>query len=144
MIKGIHHVGISVANLERSVRFYRDLMGMQVIVEKEFQGPQYEVILGLSGARGRLAVLRLKSLEIELFQFTHPIPARSDPLRPVCHHGITHFCIEVADVQADYDRLRAAGVIFHCPPLTFGAEKATYGRDPDGNVFEMLDLGESA
>jgi catechol 2,3-dioxygenase-like lactoylglutathione lyase family enzyme len=140
MIKGINHVGVSVSNLERSIRFYRDLLGMQLIVQKEFQGPQYEAILGLTGVRGALAVLRLASLEIELFEFTHPVPKHSDPNRPVCDHGITHFCIEVGDMQAEYERLKAAGVRFHCPPLTFKGEKATYGRDPDGNVFEMLEL----
>jgi catechol 2,3-dioxygenase-like lactoylglutathione lyase family enzyme len=140
MIKGMNHIGVSVAKLDRSIGFYRDLLGMRVVVQKQFQGRPYEIILGLKGARGKLAVLRLASLEIELFEFEHPRPALSDPNRPVCDHGITHFCIEVADIQSEYQRLKAAGVYFHCPPLTFGAEKATYGRDPDGNVFEMLEL----
>jgi catechol 2,3-dioxygenase-like lactoylglutathione lyase family enzyme len=140
MIKGMHHIGVSVVSLERSLRFYRDLLGMRVLVQKQFEGAQYELILGLPGARGKLAVLQLASLEIELFEFERPRPALSDPNRPVCDHGITHFCIEVADIQSEYERLKTAGVAFHCPPLTFGAEKATYGRDPDGNVFEMLQL----
>jgi catechol 2,3-dioxygenase-like lactoylglutathione lyase family enzyme len=140
MIKGINHVVISVANLARSIYFYRDLLGMEVVVQKEFEGAQYEAILALKGVRGKLAVLRLGSLEIELLEFERPHAELGDPKRPVCDQGISHFCIEVIGIQGEYERLKAAGVSFHCPPLIIGTEKATYGRDPDGNVFEMVEL----
>lgn len=55
--------------------------------------------------------------------------------------GITHFCVEVSDIESEYERLKAAGASFHCPPLDFSGEAmATYGRDPDGNVFELLQM----
>lgn len=61
--------------------------------------------------------------------------------RPVCDHGITHFCLQVKDVRGEYARLKAAGILFHCPPQEFAGEAVvTYGRDPDGNVFELLQL----
>ena len=44
------------------------------------------------------------------------------------------------DIQAEYERLSAAGMRFHCPPLDMGAVKATYGRDPDGNVVELQEI----
>ena len=87
-----------------------------------------------------VAVLKRPELELELFEFTQPQPARGDPGRPVCDHGITHFCIEVEDIEEEYERLRQAGARPHCPPLDFGAAKATYVRDPDGNVVELLEL----
>jgi catechol 2,3-dioxygenase-like lactoylglutathione lyase family enzyme len=144
MIRGLNHVGISVANLDRSVGFYRDLLGMEVVFHGEFAGEQYETILALEGARGRVALLKSGNLQIELFEFSHPVPKRGDPRRPACDHGLTHFCIEVADIEGEYERLKAVGVPFHCPPLDFfGAEKATYGRDPDGNLFELLQMSST-
>jgi len=141
MIKSINHVGVSVSDLERSMRFYRDLLGMEVVVSTTFSGDLYSRILALEGATGKVALLKAANMQVELFEFARPTPQPGDPQRPVCDHGITHFCIEVADIDSEYARLAAAGVPFHCPPLNFfGKAKATYGRDPDGNVFEMLQM----
>jgi catechol 2,3-dioxygenase-like lactoylglutathione lyase family enzyme len=143
MIKAMKHVGISVSNLGRSISFYRDLLGMEVVVEDTFSGDQYDAILRLRATSGKVALLKSGDMQIELFEFSHPTPRHADPDRPVCDHGITHFCVQVDDVDDSYERLRASGVSFHCPPIVFyGTAKATYGRDPDGNVFELLQLAQ--
>lgn|SRR5690606_21622063 len=142
MIKGMNHVGISVANLDRSIAFYRDMLGMQVLRRRPFSGEMYEAILGLDAAHGELALLQRDSARIELFQFGHPEPVPGDPNRPVCNHGITHFCLHVDDIAETYARLSALGVRFHCAPVTFGRAMATYARDPDGNVVELLQIND--
>jgi len=102
-----------------------------------------EKMLALKGTHGKLALLRAGNLQLELFQFTSPVPKRNDPNRPVADHGITHFCIEVSDIQAVYAQLEAAGASFHSPPIEFeGFATATYVRDPDGNVFEIMERGK--
>jgi catechol 2,3-dioxygenase-like lactoylglutathione lyase family enzyme len=142
MIKGFNHVGFSVRDLNRSIHFYRNLLGMEVVVKESFSGDQYSRILALERAEGTVAFLRSANIQLELFEFFNPSPKPVDPDRPVCDHGLTHFCIEVADIEFEYQRLKSAGVLFHCSPLLFfGNVKATYGRDPDGNVFEMIELG---
>lgn len=144
MIKGMNHVGISVSSLDRSIEFYRDLLGMKVVVRSMFGGDKYEAVLGLKGARGEAALLRLGDIQVELFQFESPAPKPGNRTRPVCDHGITHFCLQVTDLRGEYERLSAAGVVFHCPPQEFvGNAITTYGRDPDGNVFELLELIEA-
>lgn len=141
MIKALDHIGLSVVSIDRSVQFYRDLLGMHLVVEEPFEGALYDRIMALRGARGRVVLLKSPRLQLELFEFSEPTPQTGAPDRPVSDHGITHFCVEVADIDLEYDRLQAAGVVFHCPPLVFpGGEKATYARDPDGNVFELLQL----
>lgn len=141
MIEGIVHVGISVSDIERSIAFYRDLFGMEVIVNKRFSGEVHENIIGLPGTHGRVAILKRGSLQLELFEFENPKPRPMDPNRPACDHGITHFCVQVTDIEGEYARLRAAGVRFHCQPQYYqGKAIATYGRDPDGNLFELLEL----
>jgi len=141
MIIGINHVGISVSSLDRAIGFYGNLLGMEVVVRKDFEGEQYSTILGLKNARGEVALLRHGDFQVELFAFEHPSPQPGDRNRPVCDHGITHLCVQVTDIEGEYARLKAAGVVFHCPPqYFFGTAIATYGRDPDGNVFEMLEM----
>jgi catechol 2,3-dioxygenase-like lactoylglutathione lyase family enzyme len=133
------HVGLSVVDLDRSIAFYRDALGMELVGESQFDGEQYSRLLGLPDVRGRVALLRKAGMQLELFQFLHPVPAGADHARPVSNHGITHFGIAVDDMEGAYRRLESAGAVFHCPPLDFpGKGTATYGRDPDGNVFELL------
>ena len=60
----------------------------------------------------------------------------------MCDHGITHLCLDVSDIDAEYARLKGAGMRFHCPPQDLGAARATYGRDPDGNVVELQEVME--
>jgi catechol 2,3-dioxygenase-like lactoylglutathione lyase family enzyme len=143
MIRGIHHTAISTGDLERAVRFYRDLLGFSVVLE--FQWPvgmaEADAITGLKDSSARAVMLKAGNMMIELFQYSSPTPKRSDANRPVCDHGITHIALDVTDVDAEYERLKAAGMRFHCPPqeIEVGGvkAKATYGRDPDGNVVEI-------
>jgi catechol 2,3-dioxygenase-like lactoylglutathione lyase family enzyme len=137
----LEHVGISVSDLNQSIVFYSLGFGLTVTEQAEFGGSKYEAILALRGASGRVAVLRTDHLQIELFEFATPLGRPADRARPVCDHGITHFCVQVIDIDHYYKRLSAAGAVFHSPPLEFeNSLRATYGRDPDGNVFELLEV----
>jgi len=140
-IRGIPHVGISVTSLEQSIAFYRDVLGMELVAEpEEFAGEQYAAIMNLENVSGRAALLRCSNVEIELFEFLSPSPGPATLDRRVSDQGLTHLCLEVDDIEGEYGRLRNARVRFHCPPIDFGTAKATYARDPDGNVFELLEL----
>lgn len=140
MITGISHVGISVANLERSIAFYRDLLGMRLMQEVPMRGASYDAIMGLKGTEGRIAVLRTRNLEIELLEFRRPPSRPVEPGRHVSDQGISHFAIHVEDIAGLYARLQAAGVRVHSALVYFPscATTAVYFCDPDGNFIEML------
>ena len=140
MITQINHIGISTADLNQSLGFYCDLMGLELRLDQPFGNNTIDSITDLKDAKGRVALLRLGDTELEIFEFLNPPAKASEPKRPVCDHGITHICFEVTDIQQEYQRLLAAGVSFHCEPQTAGSVKAVYGRDPDGNVFELLEV----
>ncbi len=146
MIRGIHHTAISTGDLERSLHFYRDLLGFKEILSSAWEvGTEVaDRITGLPGSSARLVMLQAGNACIELFQYASPRPKPGEPQRPVCDHGITHICLEVTDIEAEYQRLQAAGMPFHCPPQEVGGGiRATYGRDPDGNVIELLEVCDS-
>jgi catechol 2,3-dioxygenase-like lactoylglutathione lyase family enzyme len=145
MIKGAHHVAISVTNLQRAIGFYTELLGMEIAAATfPLNGPLLEEVTGLPDLQAQLCVVRKGSLMLELFEFAHPQPAPKDPHYPLSNHGITHFGIEVTDIDALYERLVAAGTKFHSPVRTFPRGiRATYGRDPDGNVFELLQMPQA-
>lgn len=146
MIRGAHHVAISTPDLERALAFYRDLLGFREVARAQWpRGTrQIDEVLELQDSSGTQVMLRGANLCIELFQFDTPVPRPHPARRPVCDHGHTHLCFDVDDVEAEYRRLRDAGVEFHAPPQDFGGVKATYGRDPDGNVFELQEIVAAA
>lgn len=143
MITGFHHVGISVADLERAIAFYRDVFGMeQACGILAIANEKNERIMALPKPAGRMTVVAKGSLVLELFEFSHPRPATKDPDYSVADHGLTHFGFWVDDIEGTYEHMRQAGVRFHSPVLQFeGGIKAAYGRDCDGNVFELLEQG---
>ena len=145
MIRGIHHTAISTGDLERLLRFYRDLLGFEVVFSSGWEkGAEVaDRITGLTGSSARLAMLKAGNACIEIFQFTDPTPKRGEPMRPPCDHGITHIALNITDIDSEYERLKAAGMHFHCPPQDVGGIKATYGRDPDGNVIELLEVTDA-
>lgn len=139
----MHHVGISVTNIERSVEFYRTHLGMELAVPIfPFGGNEIEEIQELPGAKGRLGVMRNGDVMLELFEYAAPTPGTKNANHSVGDHGISHFGVEVEDIEATFARMRAAGVRFHSEIKVFpSGMKAAYGRDPDGNVFEILEMG---
>ena len=143
MIEGIHHVAISTGDADRLLGFYRDLLGFEVLFDQTWP-PGTEVadrITGLNGSSARQLVLGAGNVYFELFEYRSPAPRPGDPDRPVCDHGLTHLCLDVADLDAEYERLSAAGVRFHAPPQdAFAGVRTTYARDPDGNVVELQEL----
>lgn len=140
MIKGIDHIAISTKNYNQIIDFYSRIIGFEVVYDGEFKGKLYDSIMSLDGTSGKVALLRLGDSQLEIFEFFSPIPKTAKFDRPVCDHGITHICFNVVDIEGVYKRLKAHGMKFHCSPQSFGKEgKATYGRDPDGNVIELFE-----
>lgn len=142
MIHGINHVAISTGDIERSAEFYRELLGFEEVFRLNWDvGTRVlDDITGLTDSSARIVMLKCGNACVELFEYASPAPKAGDPARPVCDHGITHLCLQVTDIDAEYARLEAAGMTFHCPPQQVGSDiRATYGRDPDGNVVELLE-----
>ena len=141
MIKGIHHPCLIVSDLDRSVAFYRDLLGMKVTTEFESSGPFVESMQELPDASLRLALLEAQEDALELIQFVSP---RGKPFdRRRCDVGTTHVCFEVDDIDAHYQDLQKKGVRFTTPPLLIDGGplkgwRVVYFIDPDGITLELM------
>ena len=143
MILGIHHVAVSVSDMETALAFYRDLLGFDVVQEADWDrdSPLADQVIGLPESAARMSMLRAGNAHIELFQYSNP-PAEDRRARP-CDHGYTHFALQVEDIQAEYDRLQTGGMSFVGPPVDFGTSSAIYGADPFGNVIELYEIRDS-
>jgi catechol 2,3-dioxygenase-like lactoylglutathione lyase family enzyme len=151
MLLGVHHVAIATADLDRLRGFYCTQLGMEQISESEWADfPLFDAIVGLPGSAAKVCMLRAGNLALEIFQYAQPKSEPGETNRPVNKPGITHFGFAVDDVDAEYARLCAAGVRFHGAPSDKAISpdemplRAVYGRDPDGNVFELMEfVGET-
>ncbi len=142
MIDSFAHAGLTVTSLDRSLAFYHDVLGLEVVMEQEKEGGYLAAIVGYPGTHVRMAHLALPGGgRIELFEYLEP-PGRGTPGEPR-DIGITHICLVVADIQAAYTRLLAAGATPFSPPVEIdtGANRGAWGlyvRDPDGIVLEIF------
>ena len=137
MIRGIHHIALHTPDLERLLRFYRDLIGFEEVSRASWQGNALiDEVIGVRSSAAKQAMLRAGNVHLELFEYTSPASRAAAPLRPN-DHGYTHLCLDVTDIEQEFDRLSRAGMVFTRRPGDFGAVKAVYGRDPDGNVVEI-------
>jgi len=140
MILGANHVAISVPDIDRAIAFYCTQLGFEKVGEWGWPAgtEPADQILAVKGTAARVATLRTANLLLEMFQFDAGDPTAQNPNRPVIDHGITHLCLAVTDLDAEYARLAAAGMRFHCPPTQIAPGlRTTYGRDPFGNVIEL-------
>ncbi|MFN3230667.1 MAG: VOC family protein [Alphaproteobacteria bacterium] len=142
MIVGIHHTAISVPDMDAAFAFYCDVLGFEKLSDGGWEpgNPVTDAIVGLRDSAARGAMLKGPNAYIELFEYKQPAGAKKDPNHSVADHGYTHFCLQVTDINAEYERLMEGGMTFHCPPQDMGATWATYGRDPFGNVIEIYEI----
>ena len=140
MILGVHHPAISVPDLEEALAFYRDKLGFEVVMNIEL--PSMEMMtkaMALEEAGYKVAMLRKGNSCIEVFEFTGVGVPAADEDRPVNKHGITHICLAADEYEKDYETLREAGVVFNTEPNGDAPQRWVYGRDPFGNVIELLE-----
>lgn len=140
----LHHTGLTIADLQRSLRFWRDAMGMEVLFEQEKAGGYLEAIVGESGAHVRMAHLafRGEGTRIELFQYVAPNGGRH--LQRPADVGFTHICVECDDLDDRLERLLAAGGTAFSEPVEIDTGvnrggRGVYLRDPDGHVVELFE-----
>jgi catechol 2,3-dioxygenase-like lactoylglutathione lyase family enzyme len=142
----LHHAGMTVSDLDRSLAFWRDALGMQTVVDQESRGGYFEAIVGEHGVVCRTHHLAFdgQGARIELFQFLSPAGGQHRT-RPA-DVGFAHVCVAVDDgLDALLARLVAAGGTPVTPePVAIdrGANtggRALYVRDPDGHVLELFE-----
>jgi catechol 2,3-dioxygenase-like lactoylglutathione lyase family enzyme len=145
VVNALHHTGLTVGNLERSLGFYRDLLGLEVVMTQERQGGYFGEIVGYPDAHVRMAHLRPPGSEhaLELFEYLVP-EGRRHEVEPR-DIGLTHVCLVVDDLDGVYARLADSGTCtFFTPPVEVdtgvnAGSRALYLRDPDGTILELFE-----
>jgi catechol 2,3-dioxygenase-like lactoylglutathione lyase family enzyme len=145
-VAAVGAVSVTVGDLDRSVAFYRDVLGFTVSARDELAGAAVERLEGVFGARLRSARLRLGDEAVVLTQYLAP---RGRPVPPDTRSNdrwFQHVAIVVSDMERAYAKLRSRGVAHvSSEPQTLpvwnvnaAGIKAFYFADPDGHTLELI------
>lgn len=142
MITNIRHTGLVVADLEKALHFWHDLLGFKVEKQMEESGSHIDAMMGLKDVR--VTTVKMTVPEggmIELLCF------HSHPDRPVWEGtpystGFTHVAMTVDNLDDVYEKLTNAGAIFNALPQHSpdGAVKVIYCKGPEGVLLELVEI----
>ncbi len=147
VLTGVHHTGLVVSDLERSIAFYHDVLGLEFYNEPTpwFTGPGLATGVGVPGAELRQVTLWAgPSSTVELLEYRNPPQTATQPI-PNNQLGAAHICFTVDDVHGKKSQLEDRGVRFYGDvnvvddgPLS--GWRWVYFSDPDGLTLELVEI----
>jgi len=140
----LDHVSVTCADLDRSISFYRDVLGLAFLGRGESDGEDMSQITGLPGVRLLWAELDLGGGQLlELLEYTSPLGGaiRQQTNEP----GSGHIGLAVDGIDALYRRLVDAGATVRSEPVAiseagdWNGVRSMYVLDPDGVTIELVE-----
>ncbi len=135
-----HHAGLVVPDLEKANTFYCKFLKLTETLRFDWNNNDDYVtdVINLKDSAAKAIMLKGDNYNLELFEYSKP-EQRGDPAaeRP-CDPGIAHIAFEFDDIQEACQRFKDAGGTLHQDPVKLGQTWAIYGRDPFGNIVELM------
>lgn len=142
-VTGFFHGGITVSDMDASVPFYRDGLGLEVAFDRILDGSYLPVVLDLPLTTIRTVYLHVPGggyVELLEYRGLERLPAASRP----CDPGAGHLCLYVEGIDEIWERVQAMGFRSrsgHCIDITAGPNagaRSIYLLDPDGYPIELF------
>jgi len=145
-MKGLHHVGITVKDLDESIRFYHDVLGLDFSNEPSpwFDSPELGPAVGVPGAALRQVSLLVGDTTLELLEYKSP-PSKTDGPLVSNNLGASHVAFLVEDIEATKAELESKGITFFSDVNVvdegvLAGWRWVYFSDPDGYPLELVEV----
>ena len=145
-MKGLHHVGITVKDLDASIRFYHDVLGLPFSNEPSpwFDAPELGPAVGVPGAGLRQVSLLLGDTMLELLEYKSPPSDTTQPLQSN-NIGASHVAFLVDDIHETVVDLSSKGISFFSDVNVvdegvLAGWRWVYFADPDGYPLELVEV----
>jgi glyoxylase I family protein len=125
----IHHVALTVDNLEESIDFYTDVFGCSVAQQFERED-----------LNAKAAFLELDGLFLELWQFEDS--AEQEDIGAIKKKGIRHVAFAVGDLDKQTAELKEKGIEYREPTMGASGHRYTFINDPSGIALELYEVGD--
>jgi glyoxylase I family protein len=141
-IMATDHTGFTVANIERSLVFWQDVLGFELSHRAHHTGDLASEVTGVPGAEISIAVLKSPGHRIELLEYHAPQDRKRAYLRP-CDVGSVHVALTVDNLNAVLSTIAGSGwrAVGKPQALKTGpnaGKRVIYVRDPDGTTIEFM------
>ena len=148
MIIGVMHFSFTVSDIEKSVTWYTDVLGLKLVSRQSQNNKYTKILVGMSEAVLEVARFQIPNAPLapsdhilELVQYVEPI-GQVVPLK-TNSPGVAHLAFLVSDIVERFNRLSSLGVSFRNPPvlITEGTNRGgmvCYFHGPDGETLEFL------
>ena len=146
MVYVLRQVALSVSDIERSIAFYGDLMGMKKTLDLEAFDDRIGKVIGIPGAKCRIVHLAFEDTEtvLELFQYYEPTGQNKAVGMRQCDHGFTHIGFDVTDFDKHLEQLEKKNVQLLGEPMEFRpGVRIVYFHGPDGEVCEFRQIAQN-
>jgi len=143
------HTGITVSNLERSLAFWRDVLGFELSHRAHQTGDLAREITGVAGAEISIAVVKAPGHKIELLEYLAPPDRKQHVDFSPCDVGHVHVALTIDNLDAVLTAIAASGWKAAGKPQTLQTgpnvgKRVVYVRDPDGTTIEFMQAATSA
>ena len=143
MISSIRHVGFVVTNLEESLKFYSEVLALEIYRRYTENGPFIDSLTGMKGVSLEWVKLIIPNGGlIELLQYhSHPMSDQEASNFESNRLGCSHVALTVSNLALLHTRLTNAGYKCKSVPLISpeGKAKILYCHDPDGAIIELIE-----
>src|SRR3989344_7975395 len=137
----LRHAGIVVTNMERSLKFYRDLLGLKIVWDKLESGDYIDNLSALKNVRVRTVKMSLGIGGLVELLCYDSHPKKRFENNDICNIGSSHIALTVKNLDQLYSRLCGGGVKFNCEPQfpPDGKVRVAFCEDPDGTLIELVE-----
>lgn len=135
----LRHFGITVTDVDKSIEFYRDVLGFEIVKVMDESGDHIDAFSDLENVK--VKTVKMKDCSggmVELLQYhSHPESANFDQ---ICRIGCSHFAMTVANLDLTIEKIINKGYSVNCQPQYSpdGNVKLTFAKGPDGVLIELV------
>jgi catechol 2,3-dioxygenase-like lactoylglutathione lyase family enzyme len=144
MIESTEHFSFTVSNIEDTLRFFCDFLGLKATPVMEVDNEEVRRITGIADAQLRISLVQVPgNKNIELIEYVKPKGKTID--LKTCNVGVAHIAFVVDDLDKVYKDLSNKGVDFVSPPIRVPANDGNgrwavcYVHGPDGITLEFIE-----
>ena len=139
----LRHIGITVTNMEKSLKLYRDYFGFKVVWDELERGEFIDNLSAEKDVRVRTVKMKDESggmIEL-LYYYSHPENNAENLTNKIMKIGCSHFALTVDDLDKVYGELKDMVLKFNCKPKISpdGNAKVCFCRDSDGTLIELVE-----